>query len=641
MRQITLKKPVASVSSLGGSALVVFAATFACFMSAASLPAQGSTNVFNDAVFWFRGGKDKDLSGDGVGCMQQGEFFDDLNATNNSHANHQMSMQNYLKDTSSKAFKNNAAFVSEPVVFPALGNSAAKNMQVLRLSNKNVRNPSDNQYYYWPEVVNPYAVFKNIESEYTIISRLRLDDDGMTRTQCVFRIGHNPTGKQGLKVSFSELQKSTGTKYIIVDRTPSEGQDDMQFSFDGIQIPTNTWFDLAVVVGNNSLRIGVAIPEALSSTSTNPTIAFSETSMWTANALPKSSAYYRLFCYTGQTTYQLQEGADLSCFIGSVQQMAIWDRALEDHEAMEAFGMPRPMIFRTGLDNGGSAEFGGSRTNSTQAIDGLGSWQGLWNTMHIGDTWTVNFDALRDEAGLPQIFSIKSLGSSSAQIEVTLNGTSLGENYVASNGRTFWPVPANLITAGANTLVIKRNGGGARDFLIDAMELGGSLGVGIINESYNTDDMVDPEKIATGVSYAADPNPAHWPYGFQPYVNNNTNLHFRVWVDPELVGACTSRFLTCVQCKKRQGASSVSKDTNFSIFVNEEEMTNLYANASWENVALNFNTDKLLGGWNDFEIRSAKAYQTCYWVLDYYRFETVLPKAFGYPPRPGLSIILR
>ena len=57
MRQITLKKPVASVSSLGGSARVVFAATFACFMSAASLSAQGSTNVFNDAVFWFRGGK--------------------------------------------------------------------------------------------------------------------------------------------------------------------------------------------------------------------------------------------------------------------------------------------------------------------------------------------------------------------------------------------------------------------------------------------------------------------------------------------------------------------------------------------------------------------------------------------------------
>ena len=38
-----------------------------------ALAAHGSTNVFNDAVFWFRGGKD--LNGDGY--MQKGEFFDE------------------------------------------------------------------------------------------------------------------------------------------------------------------------------------------------------------------------------------------------------------------------------------------------------------------------------------------------------------------------------------------------------------------------------------------------------------------------------------------------------------------------------------------------------------------------------------
>ena len=645
MRQITLKKPVASVSSLGGSALVVFAATFACFMSAASLPAQGSTNVFNDAVFWFRGGKDKDLSGDGVGCMQQGEFFDDLNATNNSHANHQMSMQNYLKDTSSKAFKNNAAFVSEPVVFPALGNSAAKNMQVLRLSNKNVRNPRDNQYYYWPEVVNPYAVFKNIESEYTIISRLRLDDDGMTRTQCVFRIGHNPTGKQGLKVSFSELQKSTGTKYIIVDRTPSEGQDDMQFSFDGIQIPTNTWFDLAVVVGNNSLRIGVAIPEALSSTSTNPTIAFSETSMWTAKALPTSSAYYRLFCYTGQTTYQLQEDADLSCFIGSVQQLAIWGRALTDQEVMAAFGMPRPAIFRTGFDNGSSSEFGGTRSDATQTIDGFGSWQGIWNTMKAGDTWTVNFNALRDEEGLPQIFSIKSLRGSSAQIKVTLtnatHNTSLGENRVGSEGRTFWPVPENLITEGANTLIIRRIDGGGRDFLMDAMELGGSLGVGTISGSSTDDGRVDPECIKTGVPSAADPNTQHWPQELRPY-SGITNLHFRVWVDPDVADKASFVFRTAVRCVAKSQTEPIPSGAYFSIDINGTQKSKCGAATSWQQPALNFLPGDFHGGWNDFEfIAPASTSLTCRWLFGYYRFETVLPSAFGYPPKPGLSVFIR
>ena len=127
MRQITLKKPVASVSSLGGSARVVFAATFACFMSAASLPAQGSTNVFNDAVFWFRGGKD--IGDDGY-LRQQGEFFDDLHANAPTHDYHKMIVPRY--SGSYDAFKVNAEFKKEQVVFPALGTSVAENMQFIQ-----------------------------------------------------------------------------------------------------------------------------------------------------------------------------------------------------------------------------------------------------------------------------------------------------------------------------------------------------------------------------------------------------------------------------------------------------------------------------------------------------------------------------
>ena len=123
MRQITLKKPVASVSSLGGSARVVFAATFACFMSAASLSAQGSTNVFNDAVFWFRGGKDKNSDG----YIDYGEFFDDLRANTPNDGNHNMTMSSTLYTGQyGSLFKGNAVFRNEQVVFPALGASAAK-----------------------------------------------------------------------------------------------------------------------------------------------------------------------------------------------------------------------------------------------------------------------------------------------------------------------------------------------------------------------------------------------------------------------------------------------------------------------------------------------------------------------------------
>jgi len=629
MRQISFKKSVSPMSAHVEGVTAFFAAMLVCCISATPLFVHGSTNVFDDAVFWFRGGKD--ISGDGR--MQQGEFFDDLHADDTSHANHKSSMVNYSLD----AFKGNAAFQTERVVFPALGKSAEKDMQVLRLSNKAAK--QGNQYYYWPEVVNPRSIFvnNNVTRDFTIVSRMKLDND-IVRTQCVFKVGYNASAKQGMTLGFSELQSSTQTKYITGRCTPSENHNDSSFKFNTIQIPTNTWFDIAVVVGNGRLRVGIALPESLSIHGNNPTIAFAETPMWTDNSLSEGD-HYRLFCYNGQSAYQLQADADLTCFIGSVQQMAIWGRALSDQEVMSAFGMPRPALFRTGLDNGASNEFGGTRSGESQTIDGLGSWRDIANTMKSGDTWTVNFTALRDEANLAQIFSIKSLlGSATAQIEPILNGTSLGERYIASDARAFWPVATNLVVEGANTLVIKRKSNESGDFKLDAMELGGSLGVG--SAAHGIDDgRVYPEKIATGVPSAADPNPAHWPVGIRPYENHNTNLHFRVWVDPDVVGVCTSRFSTCVRCYIRTGYT-VAGSEEFTIFVNGESKTSFKANGSWKDVDIDFDPGVLRGGWNDFEIR-CEAYETCYWLFDRYRFETDLSKGFSMSPPTALTVIIR
>ena len=613
-------------SSTAHKFLVAMSSVFvACLASAA----YGSANVFDDAVFWFRGGKD--ISGDGY--MQQGEFFDDLHADDNDHANHKSSMVNYSLD----AFKVNAAFQTERVVFPALGKSGGKDMRVLRLSNKGVRNGSAGPYY-WPEVVNPRSIFvdNNIASEYTIISRMRLDND-IVRTQCVFKVGYKASTKQGFTLGFSELQTSTKAKYITGRCTPAEGRSDSSFRFNNIQIPTNTWFDMAVVVGNGKLRIGIALPETLSIHGNNSTIAFAETPMWTANPLSTGDDY-RLFCYTGQNTYRLQADADMTCFIGSVQQMAIWGRALDDQEVMEAFGMPRPAIFRTGFDNGSSNEFGGTRSGAAQTVDGLGSWQSVWNTMQAGDTLTVNFNALRDEAGLAQIFSLRSLPTSAtAEIAVELNGTSLGTRRVQGDARVFWPAATNLVVEGSNALTVRRTDSGAGSFLMDAMELGGSLGVG--RASHTIDDgRVYPELIATGIPSAADPNPTHWPVGFRPYLNNNTNLHFRVWVDPEVVGVCTSSFWTCANRYARSGFT-VEGSEEFSIYVNGANKISCKAADGWENVTIGFGVGELRGGWNDFEIRSA-AYETCHWLFDRYRFETALRRGFSLPP-PGMTVILR
>ncbi|MBR5549269.1 MAG: hypothetical protein IKU71_06025 [Kiritimatiellae bacterium] len=594
------------------------------FAACLTFAAHGSTNVFNDAVFWFRGGKDRNNDG----YIQQGEFFDDLHANDASHENHQMPMSTSLYTGDSVAFKGNAVLQNETVVFPALGTS--KEMKVLHISCLQAAGK-----YYFPYDVNPYSIFANnsISNEYTVVSRIKIDDDGINREECLFRIGYDTSDRKGLYLALGRIAAPGGgfDKFIKGYFTPDSASSSSSHTF-SIRIPTNTWVDVAAVVGNGKLRIGIAAPESSPDHDNNPTIAFAQTPMWTDNCTLLGDGKYRLFCLEGQTTYKIANEMDQTAFIGSVQQLAIWGRALSDQEVMAAFGMPRPAIFRTGFDNGCSNEFGGTRSGSTQTIDGLGSWQNIANAMQAGDIWTVNFNALRDEANLPQIFSIKSLSSSStALIEPILNGTSLGEGRIAANSRVFWPVATNLVRNGVNELVIKRKDARTRDFLIDAMELGGSLGVGTITKSSTDDGRVDPERIKTGVPSAADPNTQHWPTKLEPSTGIK-DLHFRVWIDPDVADKASFTLKTAAKC------DAISSSEKFSPYVNGDKKGDVSATNDWKQLSLSFNAGDLQGGWNDIDFYSTAS--RC-WEFGYYRFETVLPSPVGFSMPPALTIVIR
>ena len=592
-----------------------------------ALAAHGATNVFNDAVFWFRGGKD--LNGDGY--MQKGEFFDDLNADDNGRANHQMSMASdqYTGQYNSQ-FKGNAVIQEEDVVFPALGTNFVKNMQVLHIADTAVT--AGGKQYFFPFDVKPRELFagENISNEYTVVSRIRLDYNSALSTTCLMKLGYDSAQKKGMWLGFGALNDKK-CRRIAVQRTPnSDGTDSVNLF--NLYVPTNTWVDLAVVVGGGRLRVGIAMPHTSEFHGDNSTIAFDQTAMWTDNCTILDDENYRFFCKDGQENFAGASDTDKSAFIGSVQQMAIWKRALTDQEVMEAFGMPRPALLRIGLDNDVSNEFRGVRSDAAQTIeqtiDGLASWQNVANTMNAGDTWTVNFNALRDEAGLPQIFSIHALPDSAiARIEPKLNNQSLGEMRIARNGRAFWPVPKNLITNGVNTLEIKRRDNGGGTFKLDAMELGGSLGVGKLTYNSTDDGRVDPERIKTGVPSAADPNPQHWPTKLDPSTGNN--LHFRVWVDPDVADKASFTFKTAVSCDNEEVEA-------FSVYINGKKRTNVSAKTAWKSYT--FDPGVLNGGWNDFNFVTTTS---CCSEFGCFHLETSLPSAFTDPLPPGLSIIFR
>ena len=607
------------------------------FVACLTFAAHGSTNVFDDAVFWFRGGKDKN----GNGYMQQGEFFDDLHADDESHSNHTMPMsssQYYVQDDYAdlrQRFKANAVFRSERVVFPALGTNVVAEMQTLHISDIGV--PSGGSTWYLPFSVNPRSLFKNlcISNKYTVVSRIRLDD--LEGTNILFSIGYNDSAKQGMRLGFAKHPSYAQCKNVIAYCTKDSGSNNASYAINNMRIPTNTWVDVAVVVGNGSLRVGVATPTSYSEN--YPSIAFAEIGMWTDNCeLLGRDESYCLFC---PKNISAPSRADVDGFRGSVQQLAIWGRALSDQEVMSAFGMPRPVIFRIGFDNDASNEFGGIRANSTQTLEGLGSWQSVWNTMRAGDIFTVNFNALRDEAGLPQIFSIKSLpGSAAAQIEVELNGTPLGEGRVAPDSRAFWPVATNIVHEGVNELVVRRKDSRTRDFLIDAMELGGSLGVGKVDGSID-DGRTAPACTATGVPSAADPNTQHWPQELQPY-SGVTNLHLRVWVDPEVADRASFSFRTRVQSSNSPTGTMTGKES-FSVYINNQYIIKCTTavSASGLDWSREFQPGDLHGGWNDFEFICPGPYTTCHWLFDYFRFETLLSDPFGFSPQPGMTVFIK
>ena len=607
-------------------------ATNIVFATCLAFAAHGSTSVFDDAVFWFRGGKDKN----GNGYMQQGEFFDDLHANDAGHANHNMSMSTSYWTGENAGYRANATFRDEQVSFPSMGTNIVENMRVLRISN--VKGNSK----YFPFVVNPHSVFanNNISNEYTIVSRIKLDWDGNNRNQCLLRLGYNESQTNGMWLGFTKPTTAwyAGCQRLAAYCAPNSDSKVSACSFN-LPVPTNTWVDIAVVVGNGKLRVGVAAPVSLTSHNNNPTIAFDETPMWTDNCPLLGNNYYRMFCLKGQTEAlpSSDSAFEKNYFLGSVQQLAIWGRALSDQDVMAAFGMPRPAIFRTGFDNRNSNEFGGTRSGDAQTIDGLGSWQNVSDTMLAGDEWTVNFDALRDEAGLPQIFSLRTLSSSApADIEVALNGTSLGARRVMGNAHAFWPVAANLLVEGANTLTVRRTDSGADSFRMDAMELGGSLGVG--TEAASTDDgRTPPSRTATGVPSAADPNLQHWPQELQPY-SGVTNLRFRVWVDPDVVNVASFKFRTLTLLAAKSG-KTLQGDEKFTLFVNGTKEDDHGTDTEIETIDLNFAPGELLGGWNLFELKSAN-YDNCHWFVGYYRFETVLPRAFSLP-QLGFTVLFK
>ena len=146
-------------------------------------------------------------------------------------------------------------------------------------------------------------------------------------------------------------------------------------------------------------------------------------------------------------------------FRGWIQQAAVWGRQLSRDEVLQAFrdGCGEYDAVRVGVPNGGNCEFAG--TDSVSGNDGR-EWMNFTNAFDsAGSSVKVLFDLPSDRVSVKRdfCFATTPFYADNATFKVTLNGMTVAETMNVDAGTTaVAPVPASYFRSTGNELEILR-----------------------------------------------------------------------------------------------------------------------------------------------------------------------------------------
>lgn len=596
--------------------------------SVALTGATSAKDVYGDAVFWFRGGRD--ANGDGLlntGSSNK-EFFNELKAANPNDPS---------QTCVARGYPDGITFETERVVFPCQPN-VTQDLQCIRFKQemKFVENLDGSiTTNFWAGQLNLPVGNLITGEQYACVFRLRRDGSHvLDRTEDLLGMGYaNPVG---WLLRF-EGKDSADTRSVSVYVKSGAT---WQFDKSKMLVTTNEWTDLAVSVakredGQTDVRFALARPNrpVLFNRMTSP--ASQSFNSYTNSA---SRGAWRLASQSNSTDAEWEWTALTNSnyrysafpFRGSIQQLAFWNRPLSDDEIYEAFGMPRPNLMQVGVGNGGSDEFGAARIGATQAFDA--SAQTLRDRTSVfapNDEWTLTFTVNAQEAGMAQLLTFASTTNSAAcQVRATVNGTLLGGKLVKAGDEAVWYVPGTAMRTGANTVTLKRVDAGAGAVQMDFVKLGGSWQAGKIDNSNL--ELVGEQLMSSPFFSSADLGWKHWVSPQTTYHNGlagidgtPSNQVYHVWLDDVAARFCSSKFVTTY--KRIDRATRPTRgDEEINIFVNGVLKRHLPLSetplGSFVPVELNFGPCDLNAGWNELRF-AASPYNSCYWQRDYFRFE--------------------
>ena len=466
-------------------------------LAMAAVPA--GAHVFDDAVFYFNGGKDANGNG----------YFDTGDLRNIVEAN--------VSNTAYPAISNFLRFTNEVVHCPYSGKTFAGSC---------LNFPQEITHTYTTNIVGDVTnvtveargrvskvyidnVFKDVTgncSNYSVVVRFRRDAVPKVANDFqdwMLRIGYEwNNGGRGLAIGYNG-SPMTNRYFTIMAGQQYLNKNDVRWKS---TTETNAWTDLAVAVDGWKVKIWYMQENDNQLRSAEKTFSYNSSTL--SQLAAQSNWQIQLgseqdVSSTSTVIYAMTNGVKKSssnaykCWAGSIQQLAFWTRTLTDAEVRQALGGTAPVELQVGLANGASTEFRGETSAA-----GTGNWEELSPSLAAGGslslTYTNDFAIM-----VPQVLTlIPTPASASGALRVKVNGSLVKSVAVMPGHTNLVPVASTFFRPGANTITLERTDAGASPLVLDAFSLGGSWVAGRSSSSNDVFPAEHAQYDSVGTWYA-------------------------------------------------------------------------------------------------------------------------------------------
>lgn len=591
-----------------GKALCKTLALVACVSAAVS----AAGGAFEDAAAWYR--EVNDINGDGK--VQAGEFLDVRHLSDASH---------FLNQAYPAGIESDVQTELETVVEPLTG--IVLQRQCLKFRPERRLNNGAWQFRTGALKLPSYFTVSNAAC-FSVAMRFRIDDVlNPSNASCdtwIANCDNDTSNKNGIMLGFrtdsNVAQYGPTNFYMTVMFGGSRGHvlDNTWKSSAAYRFTSNQWINVALVLNNGSYAVYQLVEggKLLTQTGTVPSqhTALSSQPSWHLGA----RAYNAVWNNNTSTPSQ--------SFVGSIQEFATWSRALTEAEVFEIFTWSATDVFRLGVANGSSDEFGSGTVADDITVDGyddLPAWKkfrGVLSGAHPEVTFRYACPA--NLVGLTQALRVRFADDSDAgTVTVSINGSKVKDIGAVAGQTAYAYVKGDKIIQGENTVALRVVSPGS-GIKVDSIRFGGSWQVGFDNGSRG--DMGN-ESQTTAEYWQADTNWMNCRRAVKIGLWNNT---IRAMLPDDLLGRCAYRYTVKVE-------SGTADPTHLQLYVNNVLKTDYTkSKKAWEEIAAEIAEGELNAGENQFRITRCNDDQGSWNGIDYYRLELV-------PPPCGLWLIMR